>query len=144
MVLVPAEYGNGRNGIYPPETPGEPRFIIGPNTLLVYEVEVLEGGGGPVRRLESGVEAPERREFLGDMAAGAILGPAALTSLGTAAACASGASGPPSNPGLPLPLPPRFSRGRTFRGRRLPGRRLLSPRRSQQPAPPQDHLGPAA
>ena len=42
-VLVPTEHGYGRSGIYPPETPGEPRFIIGPNTLLVYEVEVLPG-----------------------------------------------------------------------------------------------------
>jgi peptidylprolyl isomerase len=41
VVLVPAEHGYGRAGIYPPETPGEPRFVVGPNTLLVYEVEVL-------------------------------------------------------------------------------------------------------
>ena len=44
VVLVPSEFGYGRNGIYPPETPGEPRFIIGPNTLLVYEVELLAEG----------------------------------------------------------------------------------------------------
>lgn len=44
VVVVPAERGYGRAGIYPPETPGEPRFVIGPNTLLVYEVEVLPRG----------------------------------------------------------------------------------------------------
>lgn len=44
LVLVPAAYGYGTSGIYPPETPGEPRFVIGPNTLLVYEVEVLPEG----------------------------------------------------------------------------------------------------
>jgi peptidylprolyl isomerase len=43
-VVVPAEHGYGSTGIYPPETPGEPRFVIGPNTLLVYELEVLKGG----------------------------------------------------------------------------------------------------
>ncbi len=44
VVVVPPEHGYGRSGIYPPETPGEPRFVIGPNTLLVYEVEILAGG----------------------------------------------------------------------------------------------------
>jgi peptidylprolyl isomerase len=43
VVVVPAAFGYGRNGTYPPETPGKPRFIIGPYTLLVYEVEVLPG-----------------------------------------------------------------------------------------------------
>jgi peptidylprolyl isomerase len=41
IVVVPSEFGYGRAGVYPPETPGEPRFVIGPNTLLVYEVELL-------------------------------------------------------------------------------------------------------
>jgi peptidylprolyl isomerase len=44
VVLVPPGYGYGRSGLYPPETPGEPRFVIGPNTLLVYEVEVMPEG----------------------------------------------------------------------------------------------------
>lgn len=44
VVVVPASLGYRRNGLYPPETPGEPRFVIGPNTLLVYEVEVLAEG----------------------------------------------------------------------------------------------------
>jgi peptidylprolyl isomerase len=41
LVIVPAELGYGRNGLYTPETPGEPRFVISPNTLLTYVVEVL-------------------------------------------------------------------------------------------------------
>jgi peptidylprolyl isomerase len=41
VVIVPAELGYGRNGLYTPETPGEPRFVISPNTLLAYVVEVL-------------------------------------------------------------------------------------------------------
>lgn len=41
VVIVPAELGYGRNGLYPPETPGEPRFVISPNTLLVYVIEAL-------------------------------------------------------------------------------------------------------
>jgi peptidylprolyl isomerase len=43
IVVIPSEFGYGRAGIYPPETPGEPRFVIGPNTLLVYELELLGG-----------------------------------------------------------------------------------------------------
>lgn len=41
IVVVPSEFGYGRDGLYPPETPGSPRFVIGPETLLVYDVEVL-------------------------------------------------------------------------------------------------------
>lgn len=41
VAIVPAELGYGRNGLYTPETPGRPRFVISPNTLLVYEIEVL-------------------------------------------------------------------------------------------------------
>ena len=41
-VIVPSELGYGTVGAYPPEIPGEPRFVIGPNTLLVYEIEVIE------------------------------------------------------------------------------------------------------
>lgn len=40
-VVVPAEYGYGTGGLYPPETPGQPRFVISPEVLLVYEVEVV-------------------------------------------------------------------------------------------------------
>lgn len=49
VAIVPAEFGYGRAGLYPPETPGQPRFVIGPNTLLAYEVEVLPGDGQPTR-----------------------------------------------------------------------------------------------
>jgi cyclophilin family peptidyl-prolyl cis-trans isomerase len=41
VVVVPAELGYGRDGLYTPETPAEPRFVISPNTLLAYVVEVL-------------------------------------------------------------------------------------------------------
>jgi FKBP-type peptidyl-prolyl cis-trans isomerase len=40
-IVVPAEHGYGRNGLYTAEIPGQPRFVISPNTLLVYDVEVL-------------------------------------------------------------------------------------------------------
>jgi peptidylprolyl isomerase len=40
-VIVPAALAYGRTGIYPPEFPGKRRFIVSPNALLVYEVEVL-------------------------------------------------------------------------------------------------------
>ncbi|MEX2531284.1 MAG: peptidylprolyl isomerase [Gemmatimonadota bacterium] len=40
-VIVPPELGYGVAGAYPPEAPGEPRFVVGPNTLLVYEIEVV-------------------------------------------------------------------------------------------------------
>jgi peptidylprolyl isomerase len=40
-VVVPAEHGYGRGGLYPPETPGQRRFVISPEVLLVYEGEVV-------------------------------------------------------------------------------------------------------
>jgi len=40
-VIVPAAMGYGRAGLYPPETPGKRRFVVSPNALLVYDVEVL-------------------------------------------------------------------------------------------------------
>jgi len=40
-VIVPAALAYGRAGIYPPEVPGKRRFIVSPNAMLVYEVEVL-------------------------------------------------------------------------------------------------------
>jgi len=42
VVVVPAAQGYGRAGTYPPETPGKPRFVVSPNALLVYDVEVLK------------------------------------------------------------------------------------------------------
>jgi hypothetical protein len=28
--------------LYPPEIPGKRRFVVSPNTMLVYDVEVLD------------------------------------------------------------------------------------------------------
>jgi cyclophilin family peptidyl-prolyl cis-trans isomerase len=41
VVIVPAALGYGSAGSYPPEIAGKRRFVISPNTMLVYEVEVL-------------------------------------------------------------------------------------------------------
>ena len=42
IVIVPAALGYGRAGSYPPEVPGRRRFVVSPNALLVYDVEILE------------------------------------------------------------------------------------------------------
>jgi cyclophilin family peptidyl-prolyl cis-trans isomerase len=39
-VIVPAALGYGRAGSYPPALPGQRRFVVSPNALLVYDVEV--------------------------------------------------------------------------------------------------------
>jgi len=41
VVVVPAAMGYGRAGLYTPEVPGKRRFVVSPNALLVYDVEVL-------------------------------------------------------------------------------------------------------
>ncbi|MGH9392946.1 MAG: FKBP-type peptidyl-prolyl cis-trans isomerase, partial [Terriglobales bacterium] len=41
IVIVPAAQGYGRAGLYPPETPGQPRFVVSPNALLVYDLEAI-------------------------------------------------------------------------------------------------------
>ena len=41
VAIVPASQGYGAKGTYPPEIPGKPRFVVSPNALLVYEVEVI-------------------------------------------------------------------------------------------------------
>ena len=41
IAIVPATLAYGKSGTYPPETPGKKRFVISPNTMLVYEVEAL-------------------------------------------------------------------------------------------------------
>jgi FKBP-type peptidyl-prolyl cis-trans isomerase len=38
-VVIPAAQAYGRAGFYAPDTPGKRRFVISPNTLLVYEIE---------------------------------------------------------------------------------------------------------
>ena len=40
-VIVPAAQGYGRAGLYPPEVKGQPRFVVSPNALLVYDLEAL-------------------------------------------------------------------------------------------------------
>ncbi|HLK67305.1 MAG TPA: peptidylprolyl isomerase [Bryobacteraceae bacterium] len=41
VVIIPAAQGYGRAGTYPPEVKGQRRFVVSPNALLVYDVEVL-------------------------------------------------------------------------------------------------------
>jgi cyclophilin family peptidyl-prolyl cis-trans isomerase len=41
VVIVSAAQGYGRAGLYPLEVAGKRRFVVSPNALLVYEVEVL-------------------------------------------------------------------------------------------------------
>jgi hypothetical protein len=41
VAIVPASLGYGRAGLYTPEVPGKRRFVISPNAMLVYEVEML-------------------------------------------------------------------------------------------------------
>jgi hypothetical protein len=38
---VPARLGYGKAGSHPPEVAGKRRFIVSPNAMLVYDVEVL-------------------------------------------------------------------------------------------------------
>ena len=42
LVIVRPEMGYTANGFYARQRPGEKRFVISPNTLLVYEVESLD------------------------------------------------------------------------------------------------------
>ncbi|MGA2534300.1 MAG: peptidylprolyl isomerase [Candidatus Aminicenantales bacterium] len=42
LVIVPATLGYGRSGYYARQRPNEKRFVISPNTLLVYEVEFID------------------------------------------------------------------------------------------------------
>ena len=42
LVIVPSEKGYKTSGFYAKQRPGEKRFVISPDTLLVYEVEVLD------------------------------------------------------------------------------------------------------
>lgn len=41
-VVVPSSIAYGMNGFYGKSIPGKKRFVISPNTSLVYEIEVLE------------------------------------------------------------------------------------------------------
>jgi len=42
LVIVPSEQGYETSGFYAKQRIGEKRFVISPNTLLVYEIEVLD------------------------------------------------------------------------------------------------------
>ena len=42
LLIVPAGQGYKTSGFYAIQRPGEKRFVISPNTLLVYEIEVLD------------------------------------------------------------------------------------------------------
>jgi cyclophilin family peptidyl-prolyl cis-trans isomerase len=42
LVIVPAALGYGTSGFYARQRPGQKRFVISPNTLLIYEVELLK------------------------------------------------------------------------------------------------------
>jgi peptidylprolyl isomerase len=41
-VIVPSEKAYGMNAFYAKSVPGKKRFVISPNTTLVYEIELLE------------------------------------------------------------------------------------------------------
>jgi len=41
LAIIPAALGFGVRGFYTPDVPGKRRFVISPNTLLVYDVEIL-------------------------------------------------------------------------------------------------------
>ena len=47
-VVVTADRGYGRAGLYPPEIKGKRRFAISPDALLVYDVETLAAGAHQV------------------------------------------------------------------------------------------------
>jgi cyclophilin family peptidyl-prolyl cis-trans isomerase len=40
LLIVPAALGYGTSGFYAKQRPGEKRFVISPNTLLVYKLEI--------------------------------------------------------------------------------------------------------
>ena len=48
LVIVPPAMGYKANGFYAKQREGEKRFVISPNTLLVYEVEIRKNGDTPL------------------------------------------------------------------------------------------------
>ena len=42
LVIVPSDQAYGTGGFYARQREGEKRFVISPNTILVYEVELLD------------------------------------------------------------------------------------------------------
>ena len=41
IVIVEGRLAYGEGGYYAPEQPGQPRFVISPRTMLVYEIEIV-------------------------------------------------------------------------------------------------------
>ena len=41
VVILPADQAYGRSGHYGPSLPGQRRFHVSPNTMLVYEIEIM-------------------------------------------------------------------------------------------------------
>ena len=41
IVIVEGRLAYGESGYYAPEQPGQPRFVISPRTMLVYEIEIV-------------------------------------------------------------------------------------------------------
>jgi peptidylprolyl isomerase len=54
VVVVPADLAYGPGGLYRPEIPGQPRFVISPNTLIAYDVEALAEPGAVLPRESRG------------------------------------------------------------------------------------------
>ncbi len=42
VLILPAEHAYGTSGFYAKDIPGQERFVISPNTTLIYEIELLE------------------------------------------------------------------------------------------------------
>ena len=42
IIILPAPWAYGTRGFYAREKPGEKRFVISPNTTLVYEIELID------------------------------------------------------------------------------------------------------
>jgi hypothetical protein len=63
VVVVPADLAYGPGGLYRPEIPGQPRFVISPNTLIAYDVEVLAEPGGVLPRESRGDRGDARAAF---------------------------------------------------------------------------------
>jgi FKBP-type peptidyl-prolyl cis-trans isomerase len=42
VIILPASLAYGTRGFYAQQKPGEKRFVISPNTTLVYEIELID------------------------------------------------------------------------------------------------------
>ena len=41
-LILPAEHAYGNSGFYAKDIPGQKRFVISPNTTLIYEIELID------------------------------------------------------------------------------------------------------